>query len=128
LYESHDGGLRSELIRPTPATRPILTRVRNSQWLRTLGGLRTLLSHPRPSTEFIHTCSTATRDPASYCHREQRLEFDGGNPQRASVCIALFDPTKREYTLTYSIVGKDGSIRRLDQRTTDELVFVGEKF
>jgi hypothetical protein len=44
-------------------------------------------------------------DPANHYHREQRLEFDGGNPQRASARIALFDPTKREYTLTYSIVG-----------------------
>jgi hypothetical protein len=40
----------------------------------------------------------------------------------------LFDPTKREYTLAYSIVGDGGSIRRLDQRTADELVFAGEKF
>ena len=67
-------------------------------------------------------------DPANHYHREQRLEFNGANPQRASVRIALFDPTKREYTLSYSIVGNDGSIRRLDQKTTDELVFVGEKF
>jgi hypothetical protein len=39
----------------------------------------------------------------------------------------LFDPTKREYTLAYSIVSNDGSIRRLDQRSTEEFVFVGEK-
>jgi hypothetical protein len=51
------------------------------------------------------TWPPATRDPASYYHRERRLEFNGANPQRASVRIALFDPTKREYTLAYSIVG-----------------------
>jgi len=39
----------------------------------------------------------------------------------------LFDPTKREYTLAYSIVSNDGSTRRLDQRSTEEFVFVGEK-
>ena len=60
-------------------------------------------------------------------HRKQRLEFNLANPQRASVRIALSVPTKGEYTLAYSIVSNDGSIRRLDQRTTDEFVFVGEK-
>jgi len=60
-------------------------------------------------------------------HRKQRLKFNVANPQRASVRIALFDPTKREYTLAYSIVSNDGSIRRLDQRSTEEFVFVGEK-
>jgi hypothetical protein len=94
--------------------------MRNSQWLRSLGGLCTLLSDPKSSMWSSYTThSTATRDPASYCHREQRLEFNGVNPQRASVRIALFDPTKREYTLAYSIVGNDRSIRRLDQRTAD---------
>jgi hypothetical protein len=67
-------------------------------------------------------------DADEHYRREAHVEFDGADPQRASLRIALFDPAKRTYTLTYTILGLDGSIRRLDERADEQRIFVGETF
>ena len=67
-------------------------------------------------------------DAAHNYRREETLLFEGDDPQRQSLRIALFDRTRRKYRLTYTIQGNDGSIRRLEQDTQATRLFVGETF
>jgi hypothetical protein len=68
-------------------------------------------------------------DTANRYRREQRLEFTGTAAARQRLHIALFDRQRRTYSLAYTLVGNDNSIRRLlPVETTSTLVFVGETF
>ncbi len=89
--------------------------------------------------EFIPTYDTATirsvfaavhyEDPAHNYVRDTQLEFSGDAPDRQRLHIALFDGNVKEYQLTYTILGKDNSVRRLSPLgSSAKLVFVGETF
>lgn len=89
--------------------------------------------------EFIPTYDTAGirsvfadvhyEDQAHNYVRDAHLEFSGDTPARQRLHIALFDPTVKQYQLTFTILGKDNSVRRLAPVAASyRLVFVGETF
>jgi hypothetical protein len=89
--------------------------------------------------EFVPIYNTATirsvfalvhyEDPAHSYVRDVQLEFSGDAPERQRLHIALFDPNVKEYQLTYTVLGKDNSVRRLSPLANSaKLVFVGETF
>ena len=67
-------------------------------------------------------------DPAHGYRRAASLTFDGADPQRQQLRIALFDPARRTYRLTFTILSSDGGVRRIETETDVERQLVGETF